>query len=288
MAEFVLMTDDTCDFPPEYYEQNDLVVIKLAYSIDGEIYRAGDKTLKEFYDLVREGKKPTTMALNAEEVKAVMEPHLAAGKDVLYIAFSSGLSITVQNATMAVQELSEKYPDRKAILVDSLCASMGEGVLVRAVNQMRKNGAGIDEAAQWARDNRLKVAHYVMPDDLMHLHRGGRLSKTSAIAGTMLGIKPILNVNNEGKLEKVGKERGKKQAMSTMVENIAKCAGSTKPDFFAVSHADCPEDAECLAKLVSERMGISDYVISYIGPVIGSHTGTGTVALFIMGERRAL
>jgi len=285
MAEFVLMTDDTCDFPPEYYARNDIAVAKLGYSLDGEVFRAGDKTDKEFYDLIRAGKKPTTMALNAEEVKEVMEPHLAAGKDVLYIAFSSGLSITYQNATMAVQELSAKYPDRKAIVVDSLCASLGEGVLVRAVNKLRQSGASIGEAAAWTTANRLRVGHYVMPDDLMHLHRGGRLSKTSAIAGTMLGIKPILHVTPEGKLEKAGKERGKKQAMNAMVESAVKHAGNTKPDFFAISHADCIEDAEALAKMASERLGTNDYIISYIGPVIGSHTGNGTLTLFVLGEK---
>ena len=286
MAEFILMTDDTCDFPAGYYAENDIAVIKLAYSLDGEIFRAGDKTEKEFYDMIRAGKKPTTMALNAEEVKAVMEPHLQNGKDVLYIAFSSGLSITAQNAAMAVEELKEKYPDRKIILVDSLCASLGEGVLVHKVNQLRKEGMSIDEAAKWATENRMKVAQHFMADDLMHLHRGGRLSKTSAIAGSMLGIKPILHVNDEGKLALVNKARGKKQALDLMADNLAKCVGDGKPDFFAISHADNQVDAEQMAKLLSEKFGIRDYIISYIGPVIGSHTGTGAIAVFMLAKGR--
>ena len=286
MAEFILMTDDTCDFPAEYYAENDIAVIKLAYSIDGEVYRAGDRTIKEFYDLIREGKKPTTMALNPEDVKAAMEPYLEKGKDILYIAFSSGLSLTYQSAVMAVDELKEKYPERKIIVVDSLCASFGEGLFVRNLNVRRQSGMSIDDAAKWAEDNRLHVAHYFMADDLMHLYRGGRLSKTSAIAGTMLGIKPILHVTNEGKLAPVGKTRGKKQALTQMVENLAKSVGKTENDFFTISHADCLEDAEYVAKLVRERFGIEDYIINHIGPVIGSHTGVGTIAVFMMAEGR--
>ena len=226
------------------------------------------------------------MALNPEDVKAVMEPYLESGKDVLYIAFSSGLSITYQSAVSAVAELSEKYPDRKAIVVDSLCASLGEGLLVWHVNNMRKSGASIEETAKWAEENRLKVAHSFMADDLMHLHRGGRVSKTSAIAGTMLGIKPVLHVNDEGKLAPVGKARGKKQALTMLVDNIEKCVGSTKNEFFTLSHGDCLEDAEFVAKLTCERFGIKDYIIGEIGPVIGTHSGPGTIALFLMAEHR--
>ena len=286
MAEFILMTEDTCDFPPEYYAENDIVVAKLAYSIDDEIYREGDKTIKEFYDLIRQGKKSTTMALNAEDVKAAMEPYLEDGKDILYIAFSSGLSLTYQSALMALDELKEKYPDRKIIVVDSLCASLGEGLLVHHVNVLRKKGATIEEAAKWAEDNRLRVAHSFMADDLMHLHRGGRLPKSKAVIGTMLGVKPVMHVTNEGKLAPVGKTRGKKQALGMLVDNLAKCAGKTENDFFTVSHADCREDAEYVAQLMKERFGIEDYVIGYIGPVIGSHTGSGTVAVFLMAEGR--
>ena len=286
MADYILMTEDTCDFPPEYYAENDIVIAKLGYSIDEEIYRLGDKTEKEFYDLLRQGKKSTTMALNAEDVKAAMEPYLAEGKDVLYITFSSGLSVTYESALMALEELKEKYPDRKIMIVDSLCASLGEGLLVRHVNVLRQSGASIEEAAKWAEDNRLKVAHSFMADDLMHLHRGGRLPKTSAVIGTMLGIKPVMHVTNEGKLAPLSKTRGKKQALEMMVDNLAKCVGKAENDFFTVSHADCREDAEYIAKLISERFKIEDYVIGYIGPVIGSHTGPGTVAAFMMSEGR--
>ena len=286
MAEFILITDDTCDFPATYYAENDIGLINLAYSMDGEVFRAGDKTEKEFYDLVRAGKKPTTMALNAEEVKAVMEPYLQDGKDVLYIAFSSGLSITYQNAVMAVEELAEKYPDRKIIVVDSKCASLGEGLLVHGVNKMRKSGASIEETAKWAEENRLKVAHSFMADDLMHLHRGGRLPIGKALIGTMMGVKPLLHVTDEGKLAPVGKARGKKQALTMLVDNLEKCVGNAKSDFFTVSHADNLEDAEYVAKLMSERFGIKDYVVSYIGPVIGAHSGPGTIAVFIMAEHR--
>jgi len=286
MAEYVLMTEDTCDFPAEYYADNDIAVMKLAYSLDGEVYRAGDRTLKEFYDLIREGKKPTTMALNPEDVKAAMEPHLQNGKDILYIAFSSALSLTCQSAMMALEELKATYPDRKIHIIDSLCASLGEGLLVRNVNVHRQSGMSIDDAANWAMNNRLRVSHSFMADDLMHMYRGGRLSKTSAVAGTMLGIKPVLHVTDEGKLAPVSKVRGKKQALNMLVENLAKTVGKAENNFFTISHADCPDDAEYVAKLIRERFGIEDYIISYIGPVIGSHTGTGTIAAFMMAEHR--
>jgi len=286
MAQFVLLTDDSCDLPASYYKENDIGFVKLGYNLDGEIYRLGDKTEKEFYDLLRAGKMPTTVAVNAEYAIAIMEPYLKDGKDILYVAFSSGLSASYNNAEMGAQEMREKYPDRKLIVVDSLCASLGEGLLVHKVKALRDKGVAIEEAAKWVMDNRLKVAHYVMADDLHHLHRGGRVSKTSAVAGSLLGVKPIIQMSEEGKLSAIGKARGKKQALTEIVNKMEKAVGKTPNDFFTVCHADAIEDAEFVAKLMSERFGIKDYLINYIGPVIGSHTGCGTIAIFLMAEHR--
>jgi DegV family protein with EDD domain len=286
MADFVLITDDSCDLPMSYYTENGIGLVKLGYSLEGEVYRQGDVTEKEFYDLIRSGKKPTTIAVNAEDAIAVIEPHLQNGEDVLYIAFSSGLSASYNNAEMGAVEMREKYPDRKIIVVDTLCASLGQGLLLHKVKGMRDKGASIEAAAKWAEDNKLNVAHNVMADDLYHLHRGGRVSKTSAVMGTMLGVKPIIHVNNEGKLVAIGKVRGKKQALTNIVDRMEKLVGNTPNDFFTVCHADAIEDAEFVAKLMSERFKIDDYIINYIGPVIGSHTGTGTIAIFMMAEHR--
>lgn len=284
--DFILMTDDNSDLPEEFYERNGVAVLRMNYIIDGVTYYAGDRTVEEFYQLLRLGKTSTTAAANSEEIKAVMETHVAQGKDLLYLAFSSGLSATSHNAEMTARELSEKYPGRKIIVVDSLCASMGQALFVYMANRKKQAGASIDEVAQWARDNRLKVVHLVIADDLMYLHRGGRVSRTSAIAGSMLGIKPIIHVNNEGKLIAIDKARGKKQAVANVLDRFQACMGETKPDHFMISHADCIEDAEYAAEQLSERFGIRDYTINFIGPVIGTHAGPGTIALFMMAEHR--
>lgn len=285
-ADFVLMTDSSCDLPYDFYEKNDITIVDLSFIVDGVSRFGRDVTSREFYDILRAGKMPSTSAVNAEEAKAAIRPHLKDGKDVLYLAFSSGLSVTAKNGEIAAQELRGDYPERKIIVVDTLCASLGQGLFIYLANKLKQEGMGIDEIAQWAMDNRLNMAHYVMADDLMHLHRGGRVSKASAIAGSMLGIKPIIHVNNEGKLIAIDKIRGKKQALTSLVDKIQKAAGKAKNDFFMVSHADCEEDAKFVAELMTKRFGIKNYLINYIGPVIGSHTGPGTVALFMMAEHR--
>lgn len=285
-TEFVLMTDDNTDLPLDFCVKNGIESIPMPFTLDGVSQYGRDLAPKAFYDMIRSGKMPSTTAANTEEIKDAMEPHLKSGKDVLYLAFSSGLSVTAHNGERAAQELMETYPERKVIVVDSLCASMGQGLFIYHANRLKQDGMSIDELASWAKDNRLNVAHYVMADDLMHLHRGGRVSKASAIAGSMLGIKPIIHVNNEGKLIPIDKIRGKKQALTALVDKMQKLAGNTKTDYFMVSHADCEDDAKFVAELMTKRFGIKNYMINYIGPVIGTHTGPGTVALFMMAEHR--
>ncbi len=287
MAEkFVLMTDDACDLPEEYYVKSNIPLVHLSFTIDDKNYNQTQMDIKEFYRLVRAGKMPVTSAVNPDDIRETMEKHLSEGMDVLYIAFGSGLSVTAQNGEIAADEMRRKFPERKVICVDTLCASMGEGLLLHLVNRMKQRGAGIDECAEWAEKNKLKVAHYVVADDLMHLHRGGRVSRGSAIVGGLIGIKPLIYVDNNGKLIPIGKSRGKKQAIKEIVERIAKCVGDSKPDCFMVSHSDCFEDAEYTAALVTKKLGVKDHMINYIGPVIGSHTGAGTIALFVMAEHR--
>lgn len=285
-ADFVLMTDSSCDLPYDFYSENNIAVVDLSFIVDGVARYGKDATPKEFYDLIRAGKMPSTSAVNTEDFKDIMEPLLKEGKDILYIAFSSGLSATCKNGEIAANELKEVYPERKIVVVDSLCASMGQGLFVYYVNKHKQEGMSLDELAKWAMDNRLRVAHYFTADDLMHLHRGGRVSKASAIAGTMLGIKPLMYVDNEGRLIPIAKLRGKKQLFTTLVDRMEKAVGNTKGDYFMVSHADCVEDAKFVAELVTKRFGIKNHMINYIGPVIGSHTGIGTIALFLMADHR--
>ena len=284
--EYVLITDTNSDLPKEFFAENDVPVILMPFHIDGKDYTENDMTHKEFYDQIRQGKTPTTTQFTAVQAEAFFEPFLKQGKDVLHIAFSSGMSATADSCAMAARQLQEKYPDRTIYVLDSLCASMGQGLFFYKLLQMKQAGKSMDELIEWGENNKLKVAHYVMAEDLMHLHRGGRVSKTSAIMGTMLGIKPIIYVNDEGRLIPVAKGRGRKQGLQTLVDTIAKAVGNAKNDIVFISHSDCLEDAEYTAQLVKKKFGVEKFMINYIGPVVGSHTGIGTIALFMMGEHR--
>lgn len=284
--DYILMTDDSCDLPRDYLISHDIPVIELSYSIDSVNYKGYDLTPQEFYGLLRQGKMPITAQINMEEMRMFMEPMLREGKDILYVAFSSGLSGTCNSGMMAAQELRKEYPERKIIVVDSLAASLGQGFMIYKLQQLREKGAGMEELEQWVLDNRDHIVHMVAVDDLMHLHRGGRVSKTSAIVGSMLGIKPIIHLDKEGRLTVIDKVRGRKQSLVDIVNKTEKCVGKTPNDFFMVCHADCEDDAKYVAELVSKRFGIKDYLIHYVGPVIGSHTGPGVISIFMMAEHK--
>lgn len=284
--KYVLVTDDSCDLPEQYLKEHSIPVVYLNFHMDGQTYTRGGMPPQRFYLLVRQGKTPTTTQVNVGEMCAFFEPFLEEGSDVLYLAFSSGLSGTCNSGVLAARGLAEKYPGRRVVVVDSLCASMGQGLLVHKARERRDAGATLDELAQWLTDNRLRVAHYVVAEDLMHLHRGGRVSRASAVVGSMLGIKPLIFVNNEGKLIPYDKARGRKQALNLVVEHIARCVEDEKNDICMISHADAEEEAQYVAELVRKRYGIQNIMIDYIGPVIGAHTGAGTVAVFLMAKHR--
>lgn len=284
--EFVLVTDDTCDMPMEFYTDNNISLLYLSFTMEGKTYKSHEMPSREFYDNLRKGIMATTSQVSVEEATIFMESFLKEGKDILYIVFSSGLSGTYNSAMVAAQDLQEKYPDQKILVVDSLCASMGEGFFVHKLIELRDAGKTIDELYDWAETNKHFVSHQVTAEDLMHLHRGGRISKTSAVMGTMLGIKPMIHMNEAGQLINIGKVRGRKQSLEAVVNATEKAVGNTKNDIFFICHSDCYEDAEYVAKLTQKRFGINKYVIHDIGPVIGSHTGPGTVALFMMAEHR--
>ena len=224
--------------------------------------------------------------MNPEEAKEKFEPILKAGNDILHLGFSSGLSGTYNSMRIAAEELAEEYPERKIIVIDTLCACLGEGLLLYYALKRKEEGMTIDELAQWVEENKLHVCHNVTVDDLNHLQRGGRVSKTAAILGTMVQIKPIIHMDNQGCLQVIGKERGRKKSIHKLVDMALKQYEGYENDLVMITHGDCLEDAEYLAGLVREKMGIQDILINNIGTVIGSHTGPGVLALFCMGNER--
>ena len=286
MSEFIISTDSTVDLPKQFLEEKQVPVVSLSYIIDGATYKDGEGlTSKEFYDKIREGAMPTTSQVNPEQARDLFEPILKEGKDVLHIAFTSGLSGTYNSCRIAAEELREEYPDRKIIVVDSLCAASGGGMLLYKALELKEQGKSFDEIVTWVEENKLHVCHDVTVDDLFHLHRGGRVSKASAVLGTIIKIKPIIHVNDEGKLIVIGKERGRKKALQTLVERMEEKSKGFENDIVMITHGDALEDAEYVKGLIQEKFGITNIMINPLGTVIGSHTGPGVVSIFYMGNR---
>lgn len=287
MGNYVITVNSTVDLPKEWLEERNIPVMALRYTIDGETYEdMSGLSHKEFFQKLREGKMAVTAQMNPEEAKEKFEPILKAGNDILHLGFSSGLSGTYNSMRIAAEELAEEYPDRKIIVIDTLCACLGEGLLLYYALKRKEEGMTIDELAQWVEENKLHVCHNVTVDDLNHLQRGGRVSKTAAILGTMVQIKPIIHMDNQGCLQVIGKERGRKKSIHKLVDMALKQYEGYENDLVMITHGDCLEDAEYLAGLVREKMGIQDILINNIGTVIGSHTGPGVLALFCMGNER--
>lgn len=286
MSKFVITADSTVDLPKAFLEEKQVPVVSLSYIIDGATYRDGEGlTSKEFYDKIREGAMPTTSQVNPEQARDLFEPILKGGTDILHIAFTSGLSGTYNSCRIAAEELCEEYPDRKIIVVDSLCAASGGGMLLYKAIELKEQGKSFDEIVTWVEENKLHVCHDVTVDDLFHLHRGGRVSKASAVVGTIIKIKPIIHVNDEGKLIVIGKERGRKKALQTLVERMEEKSQGFENDIVMITHGDALEDAEYVKGLIQDKFGITNIMINPLGTVIGSHTGPGVIALFYMGNR---
>ena len=289
---FKITTDSTADLPVEYLEKHNVGCMPISYIMDGITY-GRDKELdwKEFYRLIREeGKMPTTSQINPEDAREYFEEYIKTDKEILHIAFSSGLSGTYNNMCIAAAEIMEEHPDVKIIVIDSLCASMGEGLLVHKAIRLRDEGKTLEATAQWLREHALNVVHVFTVEDLHHLHRGGRVSKTAAILGTLASIKPKLHVDNEGHLILIGKVRGRRKSLDALVDYMGEKMGTwaqeNREDGIFISHSDALEDAEYVRDRVRERFGIENCLINHIGPTIGTHTGCGTVAFFFMGESR--
>lgn len=289
MNTYVIMTDNMADLPESYIREHELEVLSLSYILDGETYdRNHPLEVGEFYNRMRGGSMPTTSQVNPEQAKEAFTSCLEQGKDVLYIAFSSGLSGTYNSGKIAAEEIEEegRFPDRKLVVLDSLSASLGEGLLVHKAVQLKEVGKSLEEVASWVEEHKLNLCHNFTVDDLFHLHRGGRVSKATAILGTMINIKPILHVDNEGHLIAIGKVRGRKKSLSALADRMGEqIKGFENPEVF-ISHGDCLEDARYVEKLVRERFGVENFMINYVGPTIGAHSGPGTIALFFMGSPR--
>lgn len=289
MAGYQIVTDSTTDMTGEMIEELGVRVIPMCYTLEGGTYRnvpEGGMPIAEFYDRLRAGAASTTAQINAEEFIEVFTPILEEGRDVLYIAFSSGLSGTCQSAFIAKGRLEEQFPGRRVEVFDSLAASMGEGLLVYLAVQQQRAGADLDGVLAWLGENARRLCHWFTVDDLNHLKRGGRVSAATALVGTMLGIKPVLHVDDEGHLIPVSKVRGRKQSLDELVRKMAETAIDPAGQTVFISHGDCLEDARYVEGRIREKLGTQDFYINFIGPVIGAHSGPGTVALFFLGRQR--
>lgn len=290
MSKYAIMTDSSCDLPPQLAADLELEVLPLSVLIDGKSYvnylDEREITFAECYTALRAGKAATTSAVNVDAFVKVMEPHLQAGEDILYLGFSSALSGTYSAGAVAAEQLLEKYPERKVFTVDTLSASMGQGLLVYHTVQKKRAGATIEEARDFAEESKLHLSHWFTVDDLNHLRRGGRVSATSAVLGTVLNIKPVLHMDNEGRLVFMEKVRGRRNSIKRMLEKMRETAIDLEKQVVFMSHGDCMEDAEYLASRIREEWGVQEVVINYVGPVIGAHSGPGTLALFFLGTER--
>lgn len=290
MPDFQIITDSTTDISRDLIDSMGVVVIPMEFTMGGKSYlnypEETEMTSREFYSKLRAGEQAVTSQINASRLKLVFEPYLKDGEDVLYFAFSSGLSGTYQSGVLAASDLMEKYPNRKIIVVDTLAASMGEGLLVYFACQQRDKGLSVDDVAQWARDNRLHIAHWFTVDDLNHLKRGGRVLGAAAFFGTVLNIKPVLHVDNDGHLIPKEKVRGRKASLDALISHYEKTGVKGSEQTIFISHGDCLEDARYVASKMHERFGIEKIFINPIGPVIGAHSGPGTVALFFYADSR--
>lgn len=291
MENYVIVTDSSCDLNAETVKELEVSVLSLNFHIDGKTYadRPDDRDMssKKFYDKIRNGALPTTSAVNPEQYIDHLEPVLAAGNDVLIIAFSSGLSTTCQSAQIAAAELGEKYPERKIFVVDTLGASLGQGLLVWYAAKKRQAGESIEEVRDWLEENKLHLCHWFTVNDLMHLKRGGRVSAATAIAGTMLQIKPVLHMDDAGHLVNVSKARGRKASLDALAAKVGELGiKPAEQPLMYICHSDCLEDAEYVAKQIKEKYGVKNIQFNRIGPVIGAHTGVGCISVFFIGEHR--
>ena len=287
MNHYQIITDSGCDLPLQMRQQLDIEMVSLTLMFQGqELQDSVGDDICQLYAALRAGEVASTSAVNPDGWHSAIESALEAGKDALVLAFSSGLSTTYQSAIIAAGELEEKYPQRRIRVVDTRCASLGQGLLVWYACQKRDEGMSLDALADWAEETKFNLCHWFTVDDLMYLKRGGRVSAATALVGTMLGIKPVLHMDDAGHLINVSKVRGRKAAIEALAEKVGQLGlpGQNKKVF--ICHGDCLEDAQRLEAILKEKYGVEEAFIGYTGAVIGSHSGPGTLALFFLGEKR--
>ena len=290
MNNYTIITDSSCDLPDSLVKELELEVLPLAFIMDGKTYRNypdnREMAPKDFYNKQREGSMATTNAVNVGEAADAMEDVLKRGEDVLVLAFSSGLSTTCNSFQIAAGDLAEQYPDRKIFVVDTLCAYLGQGMFVYQAARLRQAGRSMEEVRDWAEQNKLNQCHWFTVNDLFFLKKGGRVSAATAVVGTMLQIKPVMHVDNEGHLIKVDTARGRKASLNALVDKVGELADNPAAQTMFISNSDCQEDAQYVADQIKARYGTEEIIINSIGPVIGAHTGPGCVALFFTGKHR--
>ncbi|MBQ2318675.1 MAG: DegV family protein [Clostridia bacterium] len=290
MNNFRIFTDSSCDLPAELATELELTVINLSLVAEGKTYvnylDGREIGFHEYYEMLRNGLQAKTTAANVDSFEGPFEEALKEGDDVLYLGFSSGLSGTYNAGRLVAEELSAKYPDRKIYAVDTLCASLGQGLLVYLAANLKKEGKTIEEIRDWVEANKHSMSHLFTVDDLHHLHRGGRVSKTTAIVGSVLGMKPLMHADENGCLSKTGVARGRKASIEALFKRMKETAIDPENQVIFISHGDCIDDANYLADKIRSELKVKDIVINFIGPVIGTHSGPGTLALFFLASER--
>ena len=287
MANYVIITDSSADLSKEILEELEVQTLSLEILMEGSAPVYNDQVeVKDFYQKLREKVKVTTSAAGIDRFTLLMESILAEGKDVLYLGFSSGLSGTYNAGMIAAQDLAEKYPERTVATVDTLCASTGQGLLVYLAAKKRLAGASLEEVRAFAEETKLHICHWFTVDDLFFMKRGGRVNSATAVMGTMLSIKPVMHVDNKGKLINVAKARGRKAAMDTLIEKMKETVIAPETQTCFICHGDCLADAEYVAERMKKDLGVPEVLIEYTGPVIGAHSGPGTLAIFYVGTER--
>ena len=290
MRDFVLMTDSSCDLPAKMADELGLTVLPLSFTMGGKTYvnylDGREMSSARFYERLRDDASVVTAGVNFEAALEAMEKVLKEGKDILCLAFSSALSCTYSSFLSASQELREKYKDNKIYVVDTLSASLGQGLLVYLTAQEKKKGKTIDEVRDFAESTRLHLCHWFTVDDLNHLRKGGRISAATAMIGSILSIKPIMHMDDQGCLVAVSKTQGRKRSIRALLEHMTDTAIEPQKQTVFISHGDCLEDANFLADRIRETLGVKDIMISPVGPVIGAHSGPATLALFFLGTAR--
>lgn len=290
MPNYVLFTDSSCDLPAALAEEMQLHVLPLSVHLDGDSYKnyldEREISYRDFYARIPSAKEIKTNAVNQQDFIDAMEPVLRAGADVLYVGFSSGLSGTYSAGALAARELQEKYPDRKIYAVDSLCASLGQGMLLHLAWKRQHAGATIDELRAYLEETKLHLCHWFTVNDLFHLKRGGRVSAATALIGSMLSIKPVMHMDDEGHLAVVSKARGRKASLKQLVEEMKKSAIEPEAQEIFICHGDALAEAEALGETIRRELHVKNVIINYVGPVIGAHTGPGVISIFFLGTKR--